>query len=1157
MSSIQLDEYDLYAVDRTFVLSLFHGFCTAVPGSVRQEIVTTEADAVQFVMILRPRLTSFTHRSNISLRHPAVSMAARLYYNELRAFFREDSRMPGDNAAPKNVPVAGSSASGREYLGERRGSSYTSWPGVIAKPITVEQLTQNNWELMGSCHDVLLRNSQPRRIAVLAIASNELVNDIICRYWERITVPSGTMGFRHSSTVGSNEASKSFTFTETGSGIYATHMTALQYVYLHLRIAGILLPPSSLQTEILDSIILDLRVDAMLSGKKGGLSFGKPPELCGYRSTDDEFDDDSVGLESAPNDPLHTVDEDLIQMVEPFGASKIPFNMNKFKTSLDDLPDISFGQFWMSMLELSDNWTSTSHPMEHAIFLMELYCEVFAHEWDDEELSLLKALRANAETRHQEDAFSLMDDDERSLHILSEFTQMVSSIDEFAITGLLYQPNLMPFRKNILVASDAVSDGVSNMAAFSFQGSVSNVRPSTASSMWSESKQEVQLSRQKREKPQLITSDISTLRGRHSEGDEDATEHATGTKREDKEKKKGLYHEGRHMDVDKETLEEDEGVREDGHRRSSRDRKKQLRIGRSRREGEEGVEVEEGEKGEDEGYDDKQAVDREGRRRRKKEAGEIRSRRGDILDNERRERRYRIGDDGKRLSWRDSEASFESMYSYDSSDPIGRRADAYKKGHPHRRYSTKAFHDHEGREDEEYTVGADGVRRRRSRGGPRRSGYSKRDKYGEGGEDDKDSLSTESSSSYSVPDDELTPTSLSRRQKERERKQAEHLLRRRKRQEARQRRSQMPTAAEIAEKRNRIVQTLQMKGIHISGDALTDDDIAELGDENISEELLRRLLVDSGYAIDEIKESDFLHILSGEKEPQPADVSAEERSNVLAALRAQPSRRPPETEYARRRREAQEKLLRDEKRAAAMKRREDRRIAIKKHEEESYLREETDELKPPFSSLEDVEVLGLPGPGIAPTAPRRPPPRREGSLPFVMPQPVQFENELLTRMWKPVMWRAVQRRVRGKMPAHRPVVGEDDMELKSFPQLVIEKPSKGTPAGLHEHSPTQLEMFYRGIRPERLVKGRVPLAQPTSILGGTYHQLPSIQSHWKRRQDLQGGLTPEPPPPRQCAPVKLFSLTTKTTFAEALKESLQRYIDDKEYLDVIYRSYLR
>ncbi|EKG01497.1 hypothetical protein TCSYLVIO_007505 [Trypanosoma cruzi] len=1151
MNSIQLDEYDLYAVDRTFILSLFHGFCTAVPGSVQQELATTEADAVQFVMILRPRLTSFTHRSNISLRHPAVSMAARLYYNELRAFIREESRFTGDSAITRNVPVAGSSVSGRENLGERRGSSYTSWPGVTTKPITAEQLTQNNWELMGSCHDVLLRNSQPRRIAVYAIASNDLVNDIICRYWERITVPSGSVGFRPSFASGSNDVSKSFTLTESGSGIHATHMTSLQYIYLHLRIAGILLPPSSLKTEILDSIILDLRVDAMLSGKTGGLSFGRPPEYFGYRPTDDEFDDDSVGLESAPKDPLHPVNESPIQMVEPSEASKFPFNVNNFRTSLDDLPDISFGQFWISMLELSDNWTSTSHPMEHAIFLMELYCEVFAHEWDDEELSLLRALRANAETRRQEDAFSLMDDEERSFHILSEFNHMLSSIDEFAMSGLLYQPNLMPFPKKTLVAAEAPCDHVSSVATVSLQGSMSNVRPSTAGSIWSESKQEGQLSRQKLEKLQLIESDSSTLRGRHSEGDEDAREYATGKKREEKEEKKRLYHEGRHMDVDKETLDEGEGVREDAHRRSSRDRKKQLRISRSLREEEEGKEEE------DEGYDDKHAVDGEGRRRRKKEAGEGRSRQGDILDNEARGRRYRIGGDGKRFSWRDSEESSESMYAYDPSDPNSQRAGAYKKDHLHRRYPQKAFHDYEGREDEEYTVGADGVRRRRRSGGPRRSGYSKSDKDAKGVEDDRDSWSTESSSFYSVPDDELTPTSLSRRQKERERKQAEHLLRRRKQQEARQRRSKMLTAAEIAEKRKKIVQTLQMKGVLISGDALTDDDIAELGDESISEELLRRVLLDAGYAIDDIKESDFLHILLGDKEPQPAEVDAEERSHVLAALRAQPSRRPPETEYARRRREAQERLLREERRAAAKKLREERRIAIKKHEEESYIREEADELKPPFSSLENVEVLGLPGPGLGPVPPRRPPPRREGPQPFVMPQPVQLENLLLTRMWRPVVWRGVQRRVRGKMPTRRRVLGEEEMELKSFSQLVIEKPSKEKPAGLHEHSPTQLEMFYRGIRPDRLLKGRVPLAQPTSILGGTYHQLPSIHSHGKGGLDLQGGLTKTLPPPRQCAPVKLFSLTTKKTFAGALKESLQRYIDDKEYLDLIYRSYLR
>ncbi|KEG06379.1 hypothetical protein DQ04_14271000 [Trypanosoma grayi] len=104
---------------------------------------------------------------------------------------------------------------------------------------------------------------------------------------------------------------------------------------------------------------------------------------------------------------------------------------------------------------------------------------------------------------------------------------------------------------------------------------------------------------------------------------------------------------------------------------------------------------------------------------------------------------------------------------------------------------------------------------------------------------------------------------------------------------------------------------------------------------------------------------------------------------------------------------------------------------------------------------------------------------------------------------------------------------------------------------IHLHSEKQLEMFYRTLRTDQPIKGRAPLAPTTSIIGGTYHQLPTLRAGRGQQQQQQE----EGTPPRRCAPVKLFSLTTKRSFAAALRESLQRYMDDKEYLETLYRSH--
>ncbi|ESL05579.1 hypothetical protein TRSC58_06767 [Trypanosoma rangeli SC58] len=1125
------DEYDLYAVDRTFVLSLFHGFCTAVPPDARKQLATTEVDAVQYVLILRPRLTSFTHRCNISLRHPAVSMAARLYYNNQRAALQEEGGQSGDCTAGTTSMLGSITTSHGSVLG-RRSSRRASWLGSIegsTKPITLQQLTRNNWELLASCHDVMLRNSKPRHIALRAIASNDFVNDVICRYWERITVPPGEVELNPHLYFGRSNSSIS-TGVVSGSLTYATRMTASQYVYLHLRIAGVLLPPSSLQAEILDSIIFDLRKDATLRQSNSGLSFGRAPELYGNRVNEDTIVDDSAGLEASTSSAYCPGEDTLAQLAEVAGKSKVDPDVNKFAASLTDFPDISFGQFWQSMLELSDNWTSSSHPMEHAAFLMELYCEVFAHEWDDEELDLLKTLRASVEARQQEDLLSLMGDEERSLHVLSEFNHMMWSIDEYAVSGSSYQPNIPIISRRLSPVAGASSDESPTAAGSSRPGTAGKAAGhlrsarSSRSSWRSKGLSERRSSQPHRGEHTWSLRGSTELRRRShkvSDDDNESEGEETGSKRLNRwGTRRRVGRKGKGVDG----AELDSVGRGEGLGRVARRR-------RRKRHGVSGAQVD---------YEESEELQGE-----KSSKGSHKVYLSGDRKQYRRNTLEREADGGKRLSRRGSDADSASVHSGDLTEPQLRRTSSSKKARWRRRGSASGSREID--EGEAGIVDADGARRRRAPRGRRDAGGHKQ---GEARGSSEDSWSTGSSWVYSQPDSELSPDALARRQHERAKRNRERLRRRKQREEERYRPFVL-TTAEINERREEIVRNLQSKGIYISGDILSDEDVLQLSEIPYNEALLRRLLEGAGYATKEMTDSDFYHILFGDQELPRDAVSAAAQGRVLDVLRAQPQRRPPETAYARHRREQQEKLQREQARAAAI-------AAAKARRDERRRAREEAEVSGSFSSSlsESAESAEF---GRVPAARPLPPQRGTGLLPVVHPTEPP-EAELFEGFWPPFVRRGAQRPSRTGLPTYRGGLAVDDVLLEVSPRLMKDKPTREALGGeLHEHSPARLALFYRDISLHQPIKGRAPLAHPTSILGGTYHQLPSIQlPRHKSRQETQKASSPPPlPPPPRCAPVKLFSLTTKTSFAEALRESLRRYVDDKEYLESIYRSYMK
>ncbi|ORC84113.1 uncharacterized protein TM35_000491190 [Trypanosoma theileri] len=1172
-SSCTENDYDLFTVDRTFILSLFHAFCTAVPDDIRTKLAKSEADALQFLMVLRPRLTSFSHRRVTSLRHPAVSMAARRYFNAQRTAIREEARLHGEFAASThtmnlstntvNTNVAarascvGSVTSSVNFNADQTNVGSLPLPFIPNVPaINMMQLMQNKWNLLGPCYEVLLRNSRPRIVAAQVIEANDMVNDIICRYWERITVPPGeyvdmdqSFSLDVSDSIGEGGGASTSTFSRRFGDIrrsYATHMTALQYVYLNLRISSVLLPPDTLESEMLDSIIVDLRIDATPRRKLDCLSFDRPPRLYGHRDSDDvhaglhglnstlqrlreaatrELAQTAVSLETAegatsvvssesakgdasegPSTLAATGTGTGTTATTPaaaIGGTDAASNVDKKSVigndnvdcSLSNLPDISFGQFWRSMLELADNWTSTTHPMEQAMFLMELYCEVFAHEWDDEDTALMKTLRTTAaerSTRRQDDLLSLYDDSDRSSYMMSEFNQMLSSVAEFAAFGTSYAPNLS--RKGVRSIVDEYISSVPRMFATpegsmdgsgSF-GSIPGVRRITAVGTGTAGEEERRSHRHSLSVSSWLITDSgsgSTLSG------------------------------------------EVEGEGAGKRRRHGRERGKRDGSGKRRRR-----------RGTDDDDDD-------------------------VLS----------GSDVDALHAADSK---DSSLSFDSLLTEGGKR---RRHHLSKRDSSSmglAGEDHEDEKMKKKKLrsgsASGGGRRKRDEHGKSRDGSRHRlhgSSSGSGsgsgsdaGGSSKPPWGSDSSLEYSVPDEELTPLSLWRRQQEREARR-----RRRRRREKQKRSSQAGlketegasaklSASELAERRARLVEALRAKGITLAADFLSDDDIIQLTSDTIDPELLRRLMQGAGFTRDELSEEDFLRIMLGEDDQLLGPgADAADKNSVLAALRKRVSRNPPETAYARRRRELQEQLLREQERAAA-------RAARRREKRKAHHKSRTDTSESPSPAETPLTEFESPSPSPSPDTAELFPTDRERKRREKQQQQQQEEEldmESSSSDSLAGLWTSAKQRVLTP-PPERPGLPRPNAFLPSpsvprlfmpsvAPEIIYDEAPE-----VHLHSEEKLEMFYRHIRKDQPIKGRAPLLPQTSIRGGTYHQMSLVRA--RLGQGKQKG-EEEEPQERRCAPVKLFSLTTKTTFSEALRESLQRYVDDKTYLDTLYGSY--
>ncbi|CAG9582484.1 conserved hypothetical protein [Leishmania major strain Friedlin] len=436
------------------------------------------------------------------------------------------------------------------------------------------------WDQLAGCHRQLLRAAYgPCRAAAAAVADDHLVNDVIRRFWDRLTVsmaaqhahkaqearksraaadadiaaavsalrgrrdaeadeddlneisdsddkdegvavgrgagtgdddvgrrkaadislrrakPSASKSSRTRKTVSKLSRKKKKGCSAVSSGVgggseqhssVAYYMTPLQYVYLHTRIAHVLLPEcDAVEVELLPYIQEDLLVDAAYDEGDAAqpFYFGEAPRLVGdfgrqnRRSTaavgagpmlrasladsklqgvgyEDAGDDrmSATGVETQ-RDALHLQRRFLSVRRNGYGLSRSTGGgtsdgggmreiglgedgmsigpASSMAVTIDDgtvmrradgcdrgvgrsyamaslslvpmsftvaqLPSLTYPQFWCSMMELADNWTCCAgNPVETAIFMWELYAEVFGHNWDEEDKLLASAVESRA-----------------------------------------------------------------------------------------------------------------------------------------------------------------------------------------------------------------------------------------------------------------------------------------------------------------------------------------------------------------------------------------------------------------------------------------------------------------------------------------------------------------------------------------------------------------------------------------------------------------------------------------------------------------------------------------------------------------------------------------------------------------------------------------
>eukprot|EP00796_Vickermania_ingenoplastis_P005524 gene5524-3984_t len=353
------------------------------------------------------------------------------------------------------------------------------------------------WAQVGRCYDMVLRcASVPCKMAALTAGVDGLLNDVIRRFWDRITVaaadkaaanddlldversdndldvdpqqtkiaaPTGGLveevknekgrknrrGRRNSRKDDLEGGPAKRSSPETPRAKHkrqyagtALYMSPLQYVYLNTRIAAALLPTKrELEIEMLQSIQEDLLLDSTYdeSDLTQELYFGKAPKL---------MVPDGVMVDKNPNPRrgAATLRQRLFNNGSPstwnddnesvgnFSLAVLTGNADPiFQNTMwntSRLPSLTYAQFWYSMMTLADNWTtSAANPIEYSLFLLELYSMIFSQDWDSDDEAMLKQFQVSF--GEYETGEELRERMRQATAMLRTFNEMIEEMEEW------------------------------------------------------------------------------------------------------------------------------------------------------------------------------------------------------------------------------------------------------------------------------------------------------------------------------------------------------------------------------------------------------------------------------------------------------------------------------------------------------------------------------------------------------------------------------------------------------------------------------------------------------------------------------------------------------------------------------------------------------
>jgi hypothetical protein len=325
-------------LDNLVIASLVDSLRTELPTD-RARALGKECEAeMSSLLVFAPRLWHFGHRHSLSVRHPRVSFSSWAH----------------------------------RIVGGPPRSPYEAFE--VSQPATalLDDSTSHDaikWSVIGGVYQTLLDSCPELEEARRRIVLDPTVQDAIVRIWKRMVDPLSFPERRLDALW----------YQERGS------MTPMQAMYFEVRLVQILLPDCPVAAlDLLDVFERDVLTD--LHRPTSSLPVDAVTPVSPYFDADalgtlaEKLDDGTLNVDPANTTDVRHTTADRGDMYDTKFQEHVwvpPTRVRDYRW----LPSMTFEGFAMSMLELSDNWTSTSQPSEHAAFLFDLLERIFTQDW--------------------------------------------------------------------------------------------------------------------------------------------------------------------------------------------------------------------------------------------------------------------------------------------------------------------------------------------------------------------------------------------------------------------------------------------------------------------------------------------------------------------------------------------------------------------------------------------------------------------------------------------------------------------------------------------------------------------------------------------------------------------------------------------------------